>query len=211
MLVEVGDRISSRINRRVRGLFVSLDRERIKGIKDITPSYRSILVIYDPLEIPLSVLQGRISGIYKGAEACEMPDPKTLEIPVVYGGEYGPDLEWVASYHQITPEKVIRLHFETVYQVYMIGFTPGYPYLGELPEALATPRRDTPRTSVPKGSVAIALRQTGIYPVESPGGWQIIGRTPLSLFNTEASPPVPLEMGDHVKFFPIKEQEFSNW
>ena len=211
LLVEVGDRISSRINSRVRELFISLDRESIKGIRDITPCYRSLLVIYDPLEIPLSTLQSRINDIYKKSDACPMPAPKTLEIPVVYGGEYGPDLEWVAAYHQITPEEVIRLHSETVYQVYMIGFTPGYPYLGELPEAIATPRKDTPRTSVPKGSVAIAQRQTGIYPVESPGGWQIIGRTPFSLFNPDASPPVPLETGDGVKFFPIQEKDFSHW
>ena len=211
LLVEVGDRISSRINNRVRELFIALDRERVKGIKDITPSYRSILVVYDPLEIPLSILQNRITGIYKKANTCQMPEPGTLEIPVAYGGEYGPDLEWVAEYHQIRSEEVIHFHSETVYHVYMIGFTPGYPYLGELPEAIATPRRDTPRTSVPKGSVAIAQKQTGIYPVESPGGWQIIGRTPFSLFNPEASPPVPLQMGDQVKFFPINEEEFILW
>jgi KipI family sensor histidine kinase inhibitor len=211
LLIEVGDRISSGINSRVRELFISLDREKVKGIKDIIPSYRSILVVYDPLEIPLTTLQSTMNGIYEKADGCQMPDPKTLEIPVVYGGEYGPDLYWVAEYHQITSKEVVRFHSETLYQVYMIGFTPGYPYMGELPEAIATPRRDTPRTAVPKGSVAIALRQTGIYPTESPGGWQIIGRTPFSLFNPYASPPVPLEMGDRVKFFPIKEKDFSHW
>ena len=140
-----------------------------------------------------------------------MPEPKTFEIPVAYGGGYGPDLKWVAEYHQLTTEEVVRLHSETVYQVYMIGFTPGYPYLGELPAAIATPRRETPRTAVPKGSVAIAQRQTGIYPVESPGGWQIIGRTPFSLFNPDASPPVPLKMGDQVKFVPINAEEYMRW
>ncbi|MCP4667009.1 MAG: allophanate hydrolase subunit 1, partial [Deltaproteobacteria bacterium] len=154
LLVEVGGRISSRINSRVRELFIALDRERVKGIRDITPSYRSILVVYNPLEIPLPTLENRITAIYKKADGSRMPAPKTVQIPVVYGGEYGPDLKWVAEFHQITFEEVIRLHSGTVYQVYMIGFTPGYPYLGELPEAIATPRRDTPRTSVPKGSVA---------------------------------------------------------
>ena len=211
LLVEVGDGISSPINRKVRELFLELDQHRIGGVVELVPSYRSLLVIYDPQKIALSALQNRITSLYKKTGGSPMPGARTLKIPVVYGGEYGPDLEWVAEYHQITHEEVTRLHSETVYQVHMIGFTPGFPYLWELPEAVATPRRETPRTVVPKGSVGIARKQTGIYPVESPGGWQIIGRTPFSLFNPNASPPVPLEMGDHVKFFPINAEEFSRW
>jgi inhibitor of KinA len=141
----------------------------------------------------------------------DIPEPKTVEIPVAYGGEFGPDLEWVARYHKTTTEKVVQLHTATTYQVYMIGFTPGFPYMGELPERLATPRRETPRTTIPEGSVAIAQRQTGIYPVESPGGWHILGRTPMKLFNPLQIPPALLEMGDLVRFFPIKEVEFTRW
>jgi len=130
---------------------------------------------------------------------------------VVYGSEYGPDLEWVAGYHGITPDEVIRLHTEHTYHVYMIGFMPGFPYMGELPKSLITPRRETPRTVVPRGSVALAQGQTGIYSTQSPGGWQIIGRTPLALFEPGKWPPALLEMGDRVKFFAIDEEEIADW
>jgi len=152
-----------------------------------------------------------MDDLQKKIGEIQIPEPKTLEIPVVYGGEYGPDMEWVSQYHNISVDEVIQLHTGTTYQVYMIGFMPGFPYLGELPEGLATPRRETPRTVIPQGSVAIAQRQTGIYPVESPGGWQILGRTPLKLFNPLHSPPTLLEMGDLVRFFSIGEKEFKQW
>ncbi len=128
-------------------------------------------------------------------------------MPVFYGGEYGPDLEGVAGHLGISTDEVIRLHTETMYRVYMIGFTPGYPYMGELPAALAVPRRSTPRTRVPKGSVGIAQRQTGIYSVESPGGWQIIGWTPIELFDPTRQLPSLLEMGDRVKFEAVRQVE----
>jgi inhibitor of KinA len=130
---------------------------------------------------------------------------------VVYGGVYGPDLDWVARYHGIEPAEVIALHTSLVYHVYMIGFTPGYGYMGQLPDQLVTPRKETPRTAVPRGSVGIAQRQTGIYPVESPGGWQIIGRTPITLFDATQWPPALLETGDRVQFFPIQEAEQDQW
>ena len=144
-------------------------------------------------------------------EDIHIPEPKTIEIPVVYGGDYGPDLEWVAQYHKMSMKEVIHLHTETIYRVYMIGFTPGHPYMAELPNALITPRRETPRTSVIRGSVAIAKNQTVIYPVESPGGLHILGRTPLTLFNPSKSPPALLEIGDLVKFFSIEKEEFKQW
>jgi inhibitor of KinA len=140
-----------------------------------------------------------------------IPEPKLVEVPVVYGGKYGPDLDWVASYHRLSQEEVIKLHTRPTYQVYMIGFTPGYPYMGEVPEAIATPRRETPRTAVPQGSVAIAQRQTGIYPSQSPGGWRILGWTPLKIFHPDRWPPCLFEMGDLVKFFAIREQEVTGW
>jgi KipI family sensor histidine kinase inhibitor len=136
---------------------------------------------------------------------------KYAHMPVVYGGIYGPDLEEVAKYHQISPEEVIQLHCSNPYLIYMIGFMPGYPYMGELPQALVTPRLKTPRLSVPKGSVAIAQRQTGIYSMESPGGWQILGRTPVGLFDPGKDPPALLQMGDFVQFYPISEKEFKEW
>ena len=211
IIVELGDEISPKVNRRVRKLSLTLMENPLEGLVEIVPTYRSLLIIYDPLKISVATLQHRVEDLHKKIKEMQIPEPKTMEIPVAYGGEYGPDLEWVAQYHKISPEEVIQLHTETVYQVYMIGFTPGFPYMGELPERLATPRRETPRTVIHSGSIAIAQRQTGIYPVESPGGWHILGRTPLNLFNPVHSPPSLLEMGDWVRFFPIEEEEFKQW
>ena len=211
LLVELGDAIHPDVNRKVRELFLVLEEKKVPGIKDLVPSYRSLTVVYDPLELTLPTLQNTVAELWKHTDASRLPQPKMLEVPVVYGGQRGPDLEWVASYHQLSPEEVIRYHTLPTYQVYMIGFTPGYPYLGEVPEAIATPRRQTPRTVVPQGSVAIAQRQTGIYPVQSPGGWHILGWTPLKLFDAENSPPSLLEMGDLAKFISIREEEISKW
>jgi KipI family sensor histidine kinase inhibitor len=210
VIVELGDNISPEVNRRVRELDISLMQNPMEGLVEAVPTYRSLLIIYDPLEIDIATLKQRVEDLQKKMGGIDIPEPKTMEIPVVYGGEYGPDLEWVAQYHKISSEEVIQLHTGTIYQVYMIGFTPGFPYMGELPERLATPRRETPRTVIPEGSVAIAQRQTGIYPVESPGGWHILGRTPLKLFNPTKSPPTLLEIGDLVRFFAI-EEEFKQW
>ena len=211
LLVELGDEISPFVNRRVRALFLELDHRGIQGIQELVPSYRSLLVIYDPLVIPSSRLWEEIRVAYR--ELTHTPEPRfrTVRVPVAYGGEYGPDLEWVATYHGILQEDVIAFHIGETYQVYMFGFTPGYPYMGDLHEAIVTPRRETPRTSVPRGSVAIAQNQTGIYPVESPGGWHVIGRTPLELFDLKKNPPALLEMGALVEFYAISEEELARW
>ena len=211
IIVELGDEISPKVNRRVRKLSLTLMENPLEGLVEIVPTYRSLLIIYDPLKITVATLKNRMENLQKKMGGIDIPEPKTMEIPVAYGGEYGPDLEWVARYHKISPEEVIQLHTETIYQVYMIGFTPGFPYMGELPERLATPRRETPRTVIHSGSVAIAQRQTGIYPVESPGGWHILGRTPLNLFNPVHSPPALLETGDMVRLFAIDKEEFNQW
>jgi inhibitor of KinA len=211
LLVELGDEIHPSVNRKVRELFLKLDRESIEGVKELVPSYRSVMVVYDPLAVALSSLQETVVRLYEESTESPLPEPKKLEVPVVYGGRFGPDLPWVASFHGIPPEEVIRYHTQPLYQVYMIGFTPGFPYLGEVPKAIETPRRETPRTAVPRGSVAIAQKQTGIYPVQSPGGWHILGWTPLKLFDAAKWPPTPLEIGDLVKFFSIQEEEIGSW
>ncbi len=211
VLVELGDDISPQINQKVRGLYIGTKGHRIKGIKDLVPSYRSLMAVYDPLVISLNSLESKMNEIWNALDDARLPDPRTVEIPVVYGDKYGPDLEWIADYHKMTPQDVIRLHTQPTYQVYMIGFMPGYPYMGEVPDELVTPRRKTPLTHVPGGSVGIAQKQTGIYPVASPGGWQIIGRTPVRLFDPQGKPPSFLEMGDRVKFFVITEQELLRW
>ena len=209
--MELGDDISPQINQKVRGLYIGTKGHRIKGIKDLVPSYRSLMAVYDPLVISLNSLESKMNEIWNALDDARLPDPRAVEIPVVYGDKYGPDLEWIADYHKMTPQDVIRLHTQPTYQVYMIGFMPGYPYMGEVPDELVTPRRKTPRTHVPGGSVGIAQKQTGIYPVASPGGWQIIGRTPVRLFDPQGKPPSFLEMGDRVKFFVITEQELLRW
>ena len=211
LLVELGDQIDPSINEKVRELFLKLDRRPLEGVVELVPSYRSLMVVYDPLRTGFDRLQTEILRLHQAEDPSLVPQPRPLRVPVVYGGEYGPDLEWVADFHRISAEQVITLHTGTTYRVYMIGFTPGYPYLGELPEALATPRRETPRTVVPQGSVAIAQRQTGIYPVQSPGGWHILGWTPIKLFDAGQWPPTPLEMGDRVIFFPIQKEDIHRW
>ena len=204
-LVEVGQEISADVNRRVQELMLRLQQANLPGVRELAPSYRSLLVVFDPLTIAPEKLKAAITDVAARPGGSELPQAKLITVPVFYGGDYGPDLEWVAGHLGISTEEVIRLHTETVYRVYMIGFTPGYPYMGELPAALAVPRRSTPRTRVPKGSVGMAQRQTGIYPVESPGGWQIIGWTPIELFDPKRQMPSLLEMGDGVKFEAVRQ------
>lgn len=204
LLVEIGDTVSPEVNRRVQQLMLRLERARVPGVCELAPGYRSLLVIFDPLAVAPDELKARVREITEQPAADDTPPSKRITIPVFYGGGYGPDLEEVAAHLGIDPAEVVRRHTEPVYRVYMIGFTPGYPYMGELPAGLAVPRRATPRTKVPKGSVGIAQRQTGIYPVESPGGWQIIGWTPIELFDPRRRLPALLEMGDEVRFDAVR-------
>ena len=211
LLLEFGDEISAEVNEKVRKMALAIQAETLDGVIEVVPTYRSLLVLYNPLIIPLEDLKRRLKQLEEGLKEISFPDPKLTKIPVLYGGDFGPDLEKVAEYLHLTPEEVIRLHCSKPYFIYMIGFMPGFPYMGELPDALITPRLKTPRLSVPAGSVAIAQKQTGIYPVESPGGWQILGRSPVKLFNPEKEPPALLRMGDLVQFYPISKKEFHEW
>lgn len=209
LLVEIGNVVSPEVNRRVQQLLLRLERARVPGVRELTPGYRSLLVVFDPLTVASDALQAHIRDVLAEPESGDTPPSKRITIPVFYGGDYGPDLETVSAHLGITPDDVVRRHTATVYRVYMIGFTPGYPYMGELPADLVVPRRATPRTKVPKGSVGIAQRQTGIYSVESPGGWQIIGWTPIELFDPRRRLPSLLEMGDEVRFDAVCAGEVS--
>jgi KipI family sensor histidine kinase inhibitor len=211
LLLEFGDEISPEVNEKVRRMALAIQAESIEGMIETVPTYRSLLVLYNPLILPADELKKRLIRLEEELKQTSFPDPKLTKIPVLYGGAYGPDLEGVARHHQISPEEVVRLHCSKPYFIYMIGFMPGFPYMGELPDTLITPRLKTPRLSVPAGSVAIAQKQTGIYPMESPGGWQIVGRTPIKLFDPEKDPPALLQMGDLVQFYPISEKEFQDW
>jgi len=211
LLLEFGDEIGSEVNEKVRRMALAIQAEAMKGILETVPTYRSLLIVYDPLILSIDDLKKRLKKLEDGLRQTPFPEPKLTRIPVVYGDPYGPDLDFVAQYHRISHDQVIQLHCSKPYFIYMIGFMPGYPYMGELPDALVTPRLKTPRLLVPAGSVAIAQKQTGIYSMDSPGGWQILGRTPVKLFDPERKPPALLMMGDLVQFYPISEKEFKEW
>ncbi len=211
LLVELGDDFNLEVNRQVRCLYLSMKTRQMNGIVDFMPGYRSILIVFDPLTLTSDTLREKITDLVDTMDPGELPEPQTHRVPVVCGDTYGPDLDWVASYHQTTPEEIVSRFTETVYHIYMIGFMPGFAYMGELPEKLVTPRRAVPRTAVPRGSVGIAEKQAGIYPVKSPGGWQILGYTPLKLFDANRHPPAMMSAGDRVQFYSISNEELSRW
>jgi KipI family sensor histidine kinase inhibitor len=207
LVVEFGDTIDLEINRRVHGLARALTENPLPGLGEAVPSYRSLLVHYDPLHLSHAEVEAFVSEALRGCEDEDLPEPRLVEIPTAYGGEHGPDIEFVAEHNGLTVDEVIRLHSEATYTVYMLGFTPGFPYLGGLPDALATPRLDSPRQRVPAGSVGIAGAQTGVYPLDTPGGWRLIGWTPVVLFDPTCTPPAFLQPGDHVRFVPVSAEE----
>jgi len=207
LLIEFGNEIHLDTHHRVYAMARALEEAAIRGVEEIIPSYRSLLVPYDPLVISFKGLKDQVKSIEKDLSHTEIPEHRRVEIPTLYGGEFGSDLDFVATHHGLTPEEVIRIHCSQGYLVYMLGFTPGFPYLGGNLEEIATPRLKTPRIKVPAGSVGIAENQTGIYPIESPGGWRIIGRTPCKLFNPLRPPHFLLAAGDMVRFIPIDEKQ----
>ena len=211
LVVEFADEISPEANGRVLALAAALRRRPLPGLVEAVPSYRSLLVHYNPLRLAEERLRRHVERLLavEAQSGAEAAPGRLREVPTVYGGELGPDLPSVAAIAGLGEAEVVRLHSETVYTVYMIGFLPGFPYLGILPEALTTPRLEAPRLVVPAGSVAIAGRQTGIYPLDSPGGWRIIGRTPLCLFDPQRDPPAYLGPGDRVRFVPVAAADFA--
>ena len=206
--VEFGQEISLEINHKVMALKMVLEREPIRGIVELIPTYCSLLIQYDPMDLRYGQLRDRLEALVTQLDEVEMPPKQVVEIPVAYGGEYGPDLGEVARAHNISEEEVIKLHSEPEYPIYMLGFVAGFPYLGGMNKAIATPRKMSPRLKIEAGSVGIAGEQTGIYSVESPGGWQIIGRTPLKLYDVNRNEPVLLKAGQYIKFKPITKEEF---
>ena len=210
LLVEFGNEIRLKINRKVIAISDVVRKAGTRGVEELIPTYRSLLIRYDPLKTSYEQLVFRIKDLEKTLETkgAEKRSRK-VTVPTVYGGEYGPDLGYVAEYHGLTEEQVIKLHSTREYRVYMIGFVAGFPYLGKTANEIATPRLETPRLKVPAGSVGIAEKQTGIYPCEAPGGWRIVGRTPLMLFDPFQQPPTLLEPGDTVKFKPVSKKEFK--
>lgn len=200
ILVEYGREIDPEVNRRVQALARLLAAEGRAGVGEAVAGYSTLTVHYDSMRIANKEILAWVQECAARAGEAALPEPQRVEIPVVYGGEHGPDLEFVARHAGLTPDEVVRIHAAGEYRVYMIGFTPGFPYLGGLDERIACPRLESPRARVAAGSVGIAGSQTGIYPIDSPGGWRIIGYTPVKLFDPFQEPPCLLSAGDNVKF-----------
>ena len=208
LLAEYGDTIDPEVNHKVRSMALVLEQDAPAGVVEVIPTYRSLLVVYDPALTDPEKLRNALLNLEKHLAQIKIPAPHTVEIPVCYGGDFGPDIQFVADCHNLSVEEVVRIHCQPQYPIYMVGFTPGFPFLGGLPETLHTPRLKTPRKLVPEGSVGIANNQTGIYPVASPGGWQLIGRTPLRLFVPERTNPFLFKAGDRIRFKPISAGDY---
>lgn len=224
LVIQVGEGINEEIHKKVKYIVNSLEKHPFEGFVEAVPAYSSVTVYYDPIHVYFSNLENGVTLPYENVKTkilllinqshiAETVQERVVKIPVVYGGEMGPDLEFVAAYHGLTPHEVITIHSSTKYLVYMLGFAPGFPFMGGMDKQISTPRKDTPRLVIPPGSVGIAGNQTGIYPLETPGGWQIIGRTPSRLFLPEHSPPTLLQPGDRIQFVPIslEDWELKKW
>ena len=209
LCIEFGDEIRPSINAQVHALAQALRDHSPPGLGEAVSTYRSLLLHYDPLHISLDEVTAFTEEALSRIKTHAGFEPRIVEIPTCYGGEFGPDLEFVARHTGLSVQEVIRLHSSSLYPLYMLGFSPGFAYLGGLHTAIATPRLSTPRTTVPAGSVGIAGEQTGIYPIATPGGWQLIGRTPLCLFAPQRDPPALLRPGDRVRFVPIETERFA--
>ena len=207
--IEFGNAIDPRLNARVVGFAKVIVDQGWSGIVDVVPTYRSITVHFDPLQWDSAALVDRLKALPRPKPGKAEQQGTLHEIPVLYGGTWGPDLDDVAAFAGLSPEQTVALHASTHYRVYMLGFSPGFPYLGLVSTRLAIPRLSTPRTKVPAGSVGIADRQTGIYPTVTPGGWRLIGRTPTSLSRRTNQTPFLLKPGDLVQFRPIDREEFD--
>ena len=200
LLVQLGDEIDLAVNQRVHTLASLVEASSINGIIETVPAYATLLVHYDPLILSFAQLKNHLRAKINLVEEASNRKRRFIEVPVRYGGNYGIDLESVASHLHLKVEDVIRIHSERTYTIFMMGFTPGFPYMGKLDDAIIMPRLETPRTRVPAGTVAIAGSQTGIYSIDSPGGWRLIGWTPLELFSPESKTPFLFSPGDEVKF-----------
>jgi len=203
LLVEFGDSIDPDINKRVHDLTASIDTADVPGVVELIPTYRSLLISYDPMTTTPEALQTAVSDYLSPDPQIVARSPRIVHIPTLYGGEHGPDIDFVSQNSGLSNDVIVDIHSSVDYLVYGMGFSPGFPYLGGLDDRLITPRLKSPRTHVAAGSVAIAETQTGVYPVASPGGWRLIGRTPIRLFDPDVNPPAVIHAGDRVRFVPM--------
>lgn len=208
LLAAFEQRIAPEIGEQVAALNARVQAACLPGIGETVPAFASLLIYYDPLRTDYDAAAAAIQRLASAEGGAAVQQGRLVEIPVCYGGEYGPDLAFVAGHAGLTEQEVIDLHTGREYRIYMLGFLPGFPYLGGLDERLFTPRLATPRTAIPAGAVGIGGEQTGIYPVASPGGWQLIGRTPLKLFDPQGGGRLPYAAGDRIRFTAISPAQF---
>ncbi|MGG4489157.1 5-oxoprolinase subunit PxpB [Metabacillus idriensis] len=218
IIIELGKMIEQNTHENVQHVFSYFDKHSPDWLIECIPAFTTVTLIYDPLKVkanrshqqsyPYQIVSEYITETMKTLDKSQSEVGRTVLIPVCYGGELGPDLEFVAEHNKLSPEEVISTHSGSEYLVYMIGFAPGFPYIGGMPDKIAAPRRSSPRLKIPAGSVGIAGSQTGIYPIETPGGWQLIGQTPLKLFQADRKSPSLLKAGDVIRFKPISYDQF---
>jgi inhibitor of KinA len=209
LIVEFEERIDPVVNATTIGCANAIQAAAIPGVRDIVPTYRSVAIYFDPLRTDTDALIERITHEAETAGPGAVVAGEPVRIPVCYGGDLGPDLPQVAAFARMSADEVVQLHGSATYRVFMLGFVPGFAYLGMVDQRIAMPRRATPRVRVPAGSVGIAGIQTGIYPAETPGGWQLIGRTPVRPFDPARADPFLMKAGDAVQFYPIDRAEFD--
>jgi KipI family sensor histidine kinase inhibitor len=209
LLVEFGKEISPDINQKITATVQIMKEQHIEGVVDLIPAFCSLLINYDPRVISFGEISERVQGILKLDARAGAQRKRVYEIPVCYGGSYGPDLASIAQHAGLSEEEVIQIHSSRDYLIYMLGFLPGFCYLGGLDERIHTPRLANPRIKISAGSVGIGGSQTGIYPLDSPGGWQLMGMTPVKTYDPERETPILVEAGDYIRFVPIDEGEFK--
>jgi inhibitor of KinA len=210
LVVELGDAIDDAVNARVHALAAAVRDRLAAEVDEVVPSYRSLLILHDPVRTPRAGLVRQVEALATSMGAAPVAGfRRVVRLPVCYGGPLGPDLEEVAVLTGRSPEAVVALHAAPIYRIHLLGFTPGFPYLGVLDPLLTVPRLEVPRSRIPPGSVAIGGGQTGVYPIESPGGWRLVGRTPLRLFDPLRPHPFLLAAGDGLRFVPITSEAFE--
>ena len=210
VIIKAGDDISPDTNMKVRQIMQAMEKIDLPGIMEMVPSYNELMIYYQPGVIDFHQMTGYIRKAESKMESMPAPSAKRVYVPVCYGSEEGPDLELVANTNSLSKEQVIELHTNSNLLIYMLGFSPGFCYLGGMNPRISCPRKTSPRLDIPAGSVGIAGNQTGIYPISSPGGWQIIGHTPLLPFTPNAEEPFLFKAGDRIRFFEIDREEHNH-
>ncbi|PLS14771.1 kinase inhibitor [Bacillus sp. M6-12] len=220
VIIELGKEIDMKTQQRIQVIASCLDENPFPWIIEYIPAFTTITILYNPVHpslsgdnfsLPFEKVCYHLERLLPTISLGKSSESRVVDIPVCYGGEYGPDLEYVAEINKLTTDEVIQIHSAGDYIVYMIGFAPGFPYVGGMSEKIAAPRRESPRLKIPARTVGIAGMQTGVYPIETPGGWQLIGQTPIELFRPDENPPSLLRAGDKIRFTPISQKEYLKW